>query len=64
MSDYTFRLVVIFATRIHVPIEPREVAARDLESNPITRLEVVPGRHWLSVRTKQLRFHFLTVLAK
>src|SRR5687767_15970641 len=40
-------LVVVVAPGVEVPIEPREVRARDLDTDPVARGEIVAGRHWL-----------------
>ena len=39
-----FRLAVIIPSRVQIPVEPREIAARNLKANPVTRREIVAGR--------------------
>ncbi|MDP7077602.1 MAG: hypothetical protein QGI64_04965, partial [Desulfobacterales bacterium] len=44
--NITFRLIVVITARIHVAREPREIAARDLNSDSVSSCKVVTGRHW------------------
>src|SRR5262245_52005284 len=45
MRQYAFRLVIILATSVQVTIETREVAARYLQANSMTGLEVIARCH-------------------
>src|SRR5690349_10626589 len=45
--DHAFSFVVIATTRVQVAIEPREVAARDLDPNAMTGFKVIAGGHRL-----------------
>ena len=47
MRHDTRRLVVVVAAGVQVAVEPREVAARHLDAQPVPRLEVVARRERL-----------------
>src|SRR6185369_5391118 len=42
--DFPLSLVVVIATRVEVAIETREVTARNLEANTMTRQEIIARR--------------------
>src|SRR5262245_57870811 len=47
VSNHTLRFIIVVSAGVQVSIEPREVAARDLQTDPMASLKEVAGRHWL-----------------
>ena len=47
--NHTFRLVPVSSAGVHVAIKTREVAARDLDPNAMSRFKVITRRHWLTM---------------
>ena len=41
VRDDAFRFVEVAAAGVEIPIEAREIAARDFDAQPVTRVEIV-----------------------